>query len=73
MIRWALRLSRYTVPGALLAVALGCQPAGVEDAPAQVGDLSPVTGNASLDKAMVPAEAYRRAERFLLANAQQYV
>ncbi len=73
MIRWALRSSRYTVAGVVLATALGCQPPGVEDAPATVGDVAPASVDASPDKATVPAEAYRRAERFLLANAQKHV
>ena len=64
---------RCTVPGALLAMALGCQPSAVEDAPATVGGVASATGEASLDRAMVPAEAYRRAERFLPANVHKYV
>ena len=64
---------RCTVPGALLAMALGCQPSAVEDAPATVGGVASATGDASLDRAMVPAQAYRRAERFLPANAPKYV
>ena len=64
---------RCTVPGALLAMALGCQPSAVEDAPATVGGVASATGEASLDRAMVPARAYRRAERFLPANAPKYV
>ena len=35
MIGWMAGFFRYTVPGAVLAMALGCQPPAVQDAPAQ--------------------------------------
>ena len=73
MTRLKFGFSRYIAAGTVLAMALGCQPPDVEDAPATVGVMAPATADASLEKAMVPAEAYRRAERFLLANAQKYV
>ena len=73
MVRRTFRLSRCTLTGAVLAIALGCQPPAVDDAPGTVADAAPATVDASLDRAMVPAQAYRRAERFLLANAQKYV
>ncbi len=61
------------MPGVVLAMALGCQPAAVVDAPASVDDRAATIGEASGDRAMVSAEAYRRAERFLAANAPRYV
>ncbi len=50
---------------ALLAAAWGCQPAAVNDA---TGDRTGVGAPAT-----VPAEAYRRAERFLLDRQERYV
>ena len=50
---------------ALLAAAWGCQPAVVNDA---TGDRAGVGAPAT-----VPAEAYRRAERFLLDRQERYV
>ena len=61
MNRWT-RFLFWSVP---LAVVWGCEPAGVDDA----AGASDRAGEA----AMVPAEAYRRAERFLLGKQDQYV
>ncbi|MYE81786.1 MAG: hypothetical protein F4X36_08055, partial [Gammaproteobacteria bacterium] len=61
MNRWT-RFLFWSVP---LAVVWGCEPAGMDDA----AGASDRAGEA----AMVPAEAYRRAERFLLGKQDQYV
>ena len=63
----------FCVAGALLAMNSGCQPRGAGDAPASGGDAARSAGNVASGLESVPADAYRRAERFLPENAEQYV
>ena len=61
--------ARFLRWSALLAIAWGCQPAAVDEA-AEESDPA-AAGTVAL--ARVPAEAYRRAERFLPDRQERYV
>ncbi len=58
---------------AALATAWGCQPAGTGAAPGGAAGKAQEAGASSGDVAVVPAAAYRRAERFLPGKQEQYI
>ena len=58
---------------AVLTLVWGCQPQGDDDATPGATDAGLGAGDVAAHVGMVPAAAYRRAERFQPANAEKYV